>query len=229
MQSVIYTVCLLATMAVASPTEVQRRQVGLAGMGGMPMGGLGGMGGGATSMSQQSGQGHQAQSSSTMTPWGGSQSSSESSYAYSSTDIQTQFFNPLLGSIGQLNGMIGGGSFSMMQAQQMMSQIAMQLQGTFGSMGQCACIGQGGISSAFGSVFSQLTQAITSMSTMFGMGNMGTILSPLGQLGNSFSSFSSQIASSQYSQTYSSFLNPFIQTVGPMVPGLGSAMGPMLQ
>ena len=90
---------------------------------------------------QSSGQGSNSQSTMNATPWGMSQSQSSSSYAYQQSSQVVQSFQPILGMLSQMQGMMASGTMTQTLAASYMSQLASQLQPALLGMNSCGCFG----------------------------------------------------------------------------------------
>ncbi|KNZ55929.1 uncharacterized protein VP01_2540g7 [Puccinia sorghi] len=200
MKSFVYVAGFLAAAAVATPVEHHARYI--------------------SSGQQASGQGSQSQSSMTASPWGMSQSQSSSSYAYQQSSQVVQSFQPVLGMLGQMQGLIANGGMTQTLAASYMSQLASQLQPALLGMNSCGCFGSPTIGPMINNVFGQLSQVMSSFQSNFGAG-FGGIVSPFQQILPAFQSFVQQ---SQQSSSYSSFsqsVNPFMNMLSPYMPGVG--------
>jgi len=70
-----------------------------------------------------------------------SQSQSSSSYAYQQSSQVVQSFQPVLGMLGQMQGLIASGGMTQTLAASYMSQLASQLQPALLGMNSCGCFG----------------------------------------------------------------------------------------
>ncbi|KAA1128510.1 hypothetical protein PGTUg99_018863 [Puccinia graminis f. sp. tritici] len=227
MKSFVFVACLLATLAAATPVELQSRMM-------PPMGGAG-----MTTTSSVS-DGQQSNTQASNSPFGSSYSHSDSSYHNAQSSTVVQSFGPLMSQIGSVNNMLMNGGMNTMVASQSMSQIANQLQTVFSGLNTCGCFQQGSqVFTMFNDMFGQLSQMLMSMQNTFGASAMGSIVSrkPLdsfprgldtqpdlllalafGNVAGSMSQFFSQQSSTNWS-SMSSNIMPFINCVSPFVQG----------
>jgi len=205
MKSFVSVACFLAAAAAATPVEHHPRYLSSVGQ-------------------QSSGQGSQSQNSINATPWGMSQSQSSSSYAYQQSSQVVQSFQPILGMLSQMQGMMASGTMTQTLAASYMSQLASQLQPALLGMNSCGCFGSPTIGPLMNNVFGQLSQVMQSFQSSYGS-SFGGIVSPFQQILPAFQSFVQQ---SQQSSSYSSFsqsLNPFMNMLQPFIPGFGGIAG----
>ena len=134
------------------------------------------------------------------TPWGMSQSQSSSSYAYQQSSQVVQSFQPILGMLSQMQGMMASGSMTQTLAASYMSQLASQLQPALLGMNSCGCFGsvcvalmmlhnvhriyltvvsleclQPTIGPLMNNVFGQLSQVMQSFQSSYGAGFGGIV------------------------------------------------------
>ncbi|KNZ60052.1 uncharacterized protein VP01_1620g7 [Puccinia sorghi] len=143
MKSFAYVASFLAAAAIATPVEHHARFIN-----------------GASQ--QSSGQGSQSQSSMSATPWGMSQSQSSSSYAYQQSSQVVQSFQPVLGMLGQMQGLISSGGMTQTLAASYMNQLVSQLRPALIGINSCGCFGLPTIEPLMKNVFGQLSQVMHS-------------------------------------------------------------------
>lgn len=234
MQSFVFIACLLVSLSVANPVEVERRALGglysassqqqqqqsaassssvnayggglgYGGIGGLGYGGIGSIGGGVGGISAQS-----------------SYNSQSSSSSYSSSNVISGF-NGISSQIAAIQGMMSSGSFTQTIAMQQMSRLASSMQYTLSQSAGCGCFGQGNFISNASSVFSQFYSLMTSMQLQFG-GSFGSLLQPFGGLSSTFQSFFNSYQSSGYS--INSIIPPGLPSLlGGCIPGFTNMVG----
>jgi hypothetical protein len=96
--------------------------------------------GNIVSSQSSSGQSSFSRSSSNVGPWGAAHSSASGSSSYQQSSQIVQGIQPIIGLVGQLQGMIGSNSISQSVASSYISQIASQLQPVLNGFANCGCI-----------------------------------------------------------------------------------------
>ena len=134
------------------------------------------------------------------TPWGMSQSQSSSSYAYQQSSQVVQSFQPILGMLSQMQGMMASGTMTQTLAASYMNQLVSQLQPALLGMNSCGCFGsvcvelvvlhnahriyltvvsleclQPTIGPLMNNVFGQLSQVMQSFQSSYGAGFGGIV------------------------------------------------------
>ncbi|KAI9624087.1 hypothetical protein KEM48_009164 [Puccinia striiformis f. sp. tritici PST-130] len=204
MKSGFYASCFLVAFAAATPIEHQARQI--------------------SSVNQASGSGRQSTSDSHVTPWGMSSSQQSSSYSYQSSSQIIQGFGPILSLLGNMQGMLAGGTMTQAIAMSSMNQLVGQLQPVMGGLIGCGCIGGGGIGSVFNNVFGQLTQVVQGLQTNFPGAGFNSLMMPFGQMLPTMQSFVSSYSQNSAFSSYSQTLSPFVNLIGGAVPGFGGLL-----
>ncbi|KNE97881.1 hypothetical protein PSTG_08904 [Puccinia striiformis f. sp. tritici PST-78] len=201
MKSGLYAACFLAAFAAATPIEHQARQI--------------------SSFNQASGSGQQSTSNSQTTPWGMSSNQQSSSYSYQSSSQVIQGFAPIVGLLGNMQGMLASGTMTQAMAMSSMNQLVGQLQPVMSNLIGCGCIGGGGIGSTFNNVFGQLTQVVQGLQTNFPGAGFNNLMMPFGQMLPTMQSFVSSYSQNSAFSSYAQTLNPFVNLIGGCVPGFG--------
>ncbi|KAI9626977.1 hypothetical protein H4Q26_017610 [Puccinia striiformis f. sp. tritici PST-130] len=204
MKSAIYAGCFLAAFASATPVEHQARQI--------------------SSINQASGSGHQSTSSSQATPWGMSSNQQSSSYSYQSSSQVMQGFAPIMSLLGNMQGMLVGGTMTQAIAMSSMNQLVGQLQPVMDGLIGCGCIGTSGIGSAFNNVFGQLTQVVQGLQTNFPGAGFNNLMMPFGQMLPTMQSFVSSFSQNSAFSSYAQTLNPFVNLIGGAIPGFSGLL-----
>ncbi|OAV89962.1 hypothetical protein PTTG_10271, partial [Puccinia triticina 1-1 BBBD Race 1] len=203
MRSAVYVACFLAAAALATPIQHEARMI---------------------QANQASGHNANSQSNASYGPGGMSQSASSSESTYSSSNV-VQSISPIMSTINQLQGMMGGGSFSISMASQLMSQIATQMQAMLTSVNSCSCFASPQVTPMLGQMFGQLYSVMNSMQSTFGQSAMSNILSSFGSLAPMIQQFTQQYSSlSAFSSISQQGFAPMINLLGTVNPAFSNIL-----
>ncbi|PLW15580.1 hypothetical protein PCANC_15855 [Puccinia coronata f. sp. avenae] len=179
--------------------------------------------GNIVSSQSSSGQSSFSRSSSNVGPWGAAQSSASGSSSYQQSSQIVQGIQPIIGLVGQLQGMIGSNSISQSVASSYISQIASQLQPVLNGFANCGCINSPNVAPLITNLFGQLTQVFQSFQSSYGS-SFASIVNPFQGLLGSFQTFAQQSQQSSASSTFSQTFNPLIQVLQGAIPGYGNLL-----
>ncbi|KAI9626707.1 hypothetical protein KEM48_010170 [Puccinia striiformis f. sp. tritici PST-130] len=127
----------------------------------------------------------------------------------------------VLSLLGNMQGILIGGTMTQAIAIDSMNQLVGQIQPVMSNLIGCGCIGSDGIGSMFNNIFGQMTPVLQGLQTNFPGTGFNNLMMSFGQIMSTMQSFVTSYSQNSAFSSYAQTLNPFVNLVGGAVPGSG--------